>query len=645
MTSAPGSPHATGPRSRLRALHTLVLSAWCGLVAGCLEVATKVLCRAVHPTGRLYMMSRHFVWLTPLANLLVFLGVGLCLAGLTKFWPRLGGWLTPRLLGAFTLVPALMVTAPLIFPEAWFVLSFGIACQLAPQLKRQSIDFRRVSVWSFPCLLGLIVILAGCVFSADWLNERRENGRPLPPANSPNVLFIVLDTVRADHLSLYGYQRPTTPNLERLAKSGIRFDGARATAPWTLASHASFFTGRWPHELAVEWLTPLRTSFPMLAEYLNANGYATAGFVANVQYCSYDTGLGRGFTHYEDYLLENLNPLRTSVFVEEALRTLLIVGSRHDEGPLHTLQEVLRRWFSFGGRRNAASINRGFVQWLSRRRDLRRPFFVFLNYLDAHSTYELPTGAPHRFGRKPQTRDEIRVVYNDWPFIDKLQLPRHYLTMARDSYDSCLSYLDERLGELFDDLQKRGELDRTWVVITADHGEGLGEHDLFEHGESLYSTEIRVPLLIVPPARGGRLPQRVVRKTVSLRDLPATVVDLVGLGRGAPFPGASLARLWDDHLSRAADVAGEAVCSERPSPTPTDPSSGRSPARRGPLVSLAEGDFVYIRNEGDGTEELFDERDDPRELTNRAQGEAMHPALERFRERLARIKGSIAQGG
>ena len=126
----------------------------------------------------------------------------------------------------------------------------------------------------------------------------------MPPAGSPNVLLIVLDTVRADHLSLYGYPRPTTPNLERLARRGIRFDQARAAAPWTLASHANMFTGRWPHELAVEWMRPLRGDVPTLAEYLGSLGYATAGFAGNTFYCSYDSGLDRGFTHYEDYVLD-----------------------------------------------------------------------------------------------------------------------------------------------------------------------------------------------------------------------------------------------------------------------------------------------------------------------------------------------------
>ena len=121
--------------------------------------------------------------------------------------------------------------------------------------------------------------------------------------------------------------------------------------------------------------------------------------------------------------------------------------------------------------------------------------------------------------------------------------------LARDAYDNCLAYLDEQLGELFDELQRRGELDRTWVIVTSDHGEGLGEHDLFDHGESLYRTEISVPLLIVAPTRSRS--QGVVSEVVSLRNLPATIVELVGLEASSSFPGPSLANLWQAIVSRS----------------------------------------------------------------------------------------------
>src|SRR5262249_45638238 len=155
---------------------------------------------------------------------------------------------------------------------------------------------------SFPVVAGLVPILAAVPWGIDRIKEWREAMRPLPAPGSPNVLLIVLDTVGADHLSLYGYQRPTSPTIDELAPRGIRFDRAQATSSWTLPSHASMFTGRWPHELSVGWLTPLDGTHPTLAAFLGARGYATAGFVANTTYCASDSGLGLGFAAYHDYI-------------------------------------------------------------------------------------------------------------------------------------------------------------------------------------------------------------------------------------------------------------------------------------------------------------------------------------------------------
>ena len=220
--------------------------------------------------------------------------------------------------------------------------------------------------------------------------------------------------------------------------------------------------------------------------------------------------------------------------------------------------------------------------------------------------------------------------------MKKLGLPPYLQILASDAYDNCLAYLDEQLGELFEELERRGELDRTLVVVTSDHGEGFGEHGLFDHGESLYRTEISVPLLIVPPPRSRS--QGVVSETVSLRNLPATIVELVGLEASSSFPGPSLANLWRGTSPDPGSVMIDGVVSELTGPNPTDPNQGRSPAKRGPLISLAEGDFVYIRNEGDGAEELFNEREDPRELRNQAGVEALQPILNRFRERANQVR-------
>jgi arylsulfatase A-like enzyme len=632
-------------RQPLRARDLLLLSAWCGLAAGLLEVGTRVLCRAIDPSQRLLFISRHFLWLSPLANLAFFLVIGLFLAGAIKVAPRATGWFGPRLICACTLLPVLVAAWPRIYVSAWILVAFGCAVNLVPAVERYGSALRNWLPWSFAFMLGVVLALAGFVFVGDWLKLARESSRPLPPAGSPNILLVVLDTVRADRLSAYGYQRPTTPNLERLAKRGIRFDLARATAPWTLPSHASMFTGHWPHELVQEWMTPLQGNQPMLAEYLGARGYATAGFVANVTYCSQNSGLARGFTHYDDYVLDKLAPLRTAGLVEQTTMMISEVINVFDIVPLHPLRNLVNRWFVINQRRDAASIKRAYLEWLAARRQLHRPFFVFLNLLDAHYPCTLPQGEPHRFVKYSATSDEHRAVYEVWQVIDKTKVPRFCITLARDSYDDCIGYIDEQLGLLFDELVRRGVLDQTLIIVTSDHGEGLGEHNLFDHGESLYRTEIRVPLVIVPPS--GLSPGAVVDETVSLRDLPATIVDLVGQGKGSPFPGESLARFWRASPPTGAGLSldDDPVVSELMAPNPANPNQGRSPASTGPLISLAEGSFVYIRNDGDGSEQLFNERDDPDEIDDRSRFESMRTVLEKLRNRLDLFRKTSARSG
>jgi arylsulfatase A-like enzyme len=310
-------------------------------------------------------------------------------------------------------------------------------------------------------------------------------------------------------------------------------------------------------------------------------------------------------------------------------------GRTFDAGPFRPLQRVVVGWILARDRISAGTLNLKFLDWLARRRDPARPFFAFLNYYDAHSPYVPPMIARHLFGLRPRSVDEVKIL-DGWSEAKKLEMPPYVQTLARDAYDNCLAYLDGQLGALFQELHRRGVLGRTLVIVTSDHGEGFGEHDLFDHGESLYRSEIGVPLVIVAPARSRS--RAVVSETVSLRNLPATIVELVGLEATSPFPGQSLANLWRKSPPDTGSPAIDEVVSELTGPNPSGPNQGRSPAARGPLISLAEGDLVYIRNEGDGAEELYNERDDPLELSNRAGVEALQPVLKRFRERVNLLK-------
>ena len=630
------------PSRPIRPRDLLLLGGWLGLAAGLLEVFAKVVCAAVGWHGRFYKMSRHFVWIVPLSNLAIFVAFGLLLALLTLVWPRFGRWLGVRWLMALALVPALVVAFPEIYTLAWLALAWGVAVRLAPLVERRSAGALRSAAYSLP-VLGLIVAgLAASVFGADWLKASREAARPLPSAGSPNVLLVVLDTVRADHLSVYGYERPTTPTLELLASNGVRFDSARSTAPWTLASHASLFTGKLPRELRVRYLSPIAKGSPTIAGHLSSKGYATAGFVANVLYCGRETGLAEGFTHYEDYRLQGvMDGFFLGRLADRGLMGLFAVldgvrSSLHSDAlaPLERLVGeylVQGEGFSPLRRKSASEIDRDFLAWLARRSDTKRPFFAFLNFYDAHTPYFPPHTSNIRFGLTPASvADEAALL--DWEILDKAKLSGRLKTLGRDAYDDCIRSLDDQLRGLFSSLSDRGLLDNTVVILTADHGEGMGEHDLWVHAESLYLPEIHVPLIVMTPRT--RPARGVVREVVSLADIPSTIADMAGQGADSPFPGRSLARTWKGEARNASAV------SELDAPDPTDPNQGRSPARSGPLTAIEAGSYRYIHRSIREKEELYDLSDDPEETHDRAGEASMGPVLQRFRAELRRIEGS-----
>jgi arylsulfatase A-like enzyme len=446
-----------------------------------------------------------------------------------------------------------------------------------------------------------------------------------PPPAARNVLLIVWDTVRAGNLSLHGYSRPTTPNLERLAARGVYFARAFATSPWTLPSHGSLFTGRWPHELAANWKRPLDGAYPTLAGQLQSFGYDTAGFVANLEYCSRETGLARGFTHYEDY----------PISAWEVFTRYIGLGRRMDLVSLAFVADKLAGGRALGRSatlplskehaKRGAMVNQAFLDWHSWQRTRGRPFFAFLNYADAHTPYEVPERQAASFGQRPSSWRDL-IVLESWLTLDKSRLSAGDLELAIDVYDECIAYLDRLLGTLLDELARRGVLDETLVIVTSDHGEHLGDHLLFFHGCSLYRQLVEIPLLIV----GTKIVPagRVVREPVSLRDVPATVVELLGLAWNSPFPGRSLARLWGPR-EEGDPHAGEPLLMETDKP-PLLVNQGREPAAQGPMKALIAGGMHYIRT-SHGLEELFSLNSDPDERLNLAALPNARLAVQGFR--------------
>ncbi len=292
-------------------------------------------------------------------------------------------------------------------------------------------------------------------------------------------------------------------------------------------------------------------------------------------------------------------------------------------------------------RKDASEVNREVLHWLSTRPQPERPFFTFLNYYDAHSPYQLLPGRMHRFGAVAidnATRDMIQ----QWPLLDKTALSPKQIAFGIDAYDECVADLDEQLGVLFDELRRRGILDHTWLIVVADHGESFGEHEgIFCHGMSLYQTEVHVPLLIVPP--GGAAAARVVKETVSLRDLAATVVDVLGMTAGSPFPGDSLARLWQQSRPLEKKVGdGVANAEALAEVVPLAASNGDPaalPETTWPLGGLAGGGWSYVRRETPVREELYDLSVDQKEQNNLAANPAARATLERMRTQLKNVTG------
>ncbi len=629
VSSAPDSGLAP---ERVKPFPVLVASAWCGLVSGLLEVATVVVRKHTFDPNHLYEMTRHFVWLIPLTNICLFMAVGVVLKVLMLLRPRPFAWVAPRLLCAMTLLPLLLVGLPRIHGLAWFAVTLGAATRIIPYLERHAAQCRRIAILSAPLAGGLLMILAASEIGRNWLSERRQNTIPMAAKGSPNVLLVVLDTVAAEHLSLYGYQRSTTPALLELAERGIRFDRVQAASSWTLPSHASMFTGRWPHDLSAGWLTPLDATFPTLAEFLRSRGYATAGFIANYSYCASGSGLERGFSTYEDYTFAGLSPSNSAALVDRPLKGILAAEQfleyQLDIDFLRSPVQRLTQPFN-AHRKDAAAVSREFLDWFRTRQQPERPFFAFLNYYDAHSPYELPLGRVHRFGAKPTDPREIDMI-GDWWSIDKARVTPRDIDFAVNAYDDCVANLDEELGRLFDELGRKGALEKTWLIITADHGESFGEHSgVFCHGTSLYQTELHVPLLIIPP--GGITPKRVVTETVSLRNIAATIVDLLDVAKDSPFPGESLARFWN---GSARSPTGEAALSEVVPIDPTNPDPLQMLKPHWPLAAVNAAGWTYIRREGEVHEQLFHLKQDPNESQNLAPIPAAQTDLDRMRKSL-----------
>jgi arylsulfatase A-like enzyme len=390
------------------------------------------------------------------------------------------------------------------------------------------------------------------------------------PRPARNVLLVVLDTTRADHLGTYGHAGATTPTIDALAAGGARFDAAYAQSSLTPVSAASFLTGTWPYRTGVRSLftvagATLSPEVPSLVEALRASGRRTAAFVS-ARPMGRHYGLDRGFESYDDDLAD-------------------------------TVQRYRIEWFPDSPQRPAEETTDRALAWL--RAHGREPFALMLHWFDAHDPSFVPPGeflAAHLSFAPPPELGR-RTSPETWPALQR-RAPRIEL------YDAEIAYMDRELGRVLAALGELGVREETLVCVIGDHGEAFGEHGFWTHG-LLYEEQLRVPLVFAGPG----VPRGVaIADPVRLVDLAPTLVDLLALSPVAGFDGSSLIA----HLAGGAPAgAAEREIYAEVHHAPED-RLGRDPAS----YSLRFGRWKLIHRPAKGADELYDLEEDPRELRN-----------------------------
>jgi arylsulfatase A-like enzyme len=293
-----------------------------------------------------------------------------------------------------------------------------------------------------------------------------------------------MDTARAENFSCYGYHRPTSPNIDAFAQEATFYANSMASSPWTIPSHASFFTGKDPFEhgahrldprkykrLRLEFTNPLHEKHTTLAEAFAAKGFATGGFIANDAYINSHFKMDQGFQTF--YCK-------------------------------HTTSD---------------SINTMAYEWLDSLSTDR--FFLFINYMDTH----VPFNAKPRPGflEKPAPFDDGELmkklvgIYRNPPKEWEENSVKELQQNVIDQYDTAIANLDEQIGDLLDYLKEKRLYDRSVIVLTSDHGEMFGEHDLVSHGHDVYHPLLWVPLIVKTPDQAKSLR---VETVISSSDIP-----------------------------------------------------------------------------------------------------------------------------
>jgi len=339
---------------------------------------------------------------------------------------------------------------------------------------------------------------------------------------NPNILLILIDSVRADHLSLYNYHLNTTPNLDKFAEKSVVFENAISPSSWTLPTVASILTGKYSHNSHANFKTQMvYRNQTLLPEILRDKGYVTAS-ITGAPFTKVKYGLGQGYMTIKDRL----------DFFEYVHSYDKVSLKRVLHGFFPNIDKFI---FRADDEKPAQELNKDIFKWLDLHKD--QTFFLYLDYLDPHPPYNLGTEFKSRFTDKDVKYKEVQNV------LDKKRnedVSKETIDYINKIYDTELFYLDYHLGELFNKLGELEIDDKTIVVIVADHGTELYDHGDFESGRTLYQEAIHVPLIIYYPKE--LTPQR-VKEQVSTIDIFSTILDLADINSPDDIDSVSLVPL------------------------------------------------------------------------------------------------------
>lgn len=391
-------------------------------------------------------------------------------------------------------------------------------------------------------------------------------GRGCAPANRPPVILISIDTLRADHLSCYGYFRETSPGIDAFRRDAVMFSQARTPLAHTLPAHVSMFSARRPlkHGLRNN-LWRLRPDVPLLTESLKSAGYST-GAVPGAGVLKFGGGIERGFDDYIQGYDQSMTIWRRKRKVERKPASLVV-----DQG----------------------------IAWIEKNRN-EPALFLFMHFFDAHTPYDfLPVEYRASFVLDEEYRARARELGQEEEYLERANI-----------YDGAIRYLDKELARFFEYLRGAGLYDDALIIVTADHGECLGQHGWYGHGLYVYEELMNVPLLIKLPRRvyGGYERDR----DVGLIDIAPTILDYLDLPDLPGSEGVSLLPM----IERPHIRARERVYYERRHYPERIQRAFEGMAAR-EIWGIKVGQWKYIMNDTK-PDELYDLGEDPHELRNLA---------------------------